>query len=250
MERFILRNDQWERIKDMLPGKETDRGVTAKDNRLFLEAVFWVARTGAPWRDLPLYFGKWNSVYIRFSRWAKKGRWQRLFEAAGIEPDLEEVLMDSTTVRAHQHAAGAPNKEGPQALGRSRGGLSTKIHTVVDALGNPVRWRLTPGQRHDITQAPALLEGLKPQAVVADKAFDAQEFIESLEKTGAQAVIPPRDNRTETRDYDRHLYKDCNLVERFFNRIKHFRRIATRYEKLDRSYLAFLSLVCTFVWLL
>ena len=88
------------------------------------------------------------------------------------------------------------------------------------------------------------------QAVVADKAFDADEFIESIKKTGAQAVIPPRDNRTQARDYDRHLYKDRNLVERFFNRIKQFRRIATRYDKLDRSYLAFLDLGCTFVWLL
>jgi transposase len=125
---------------------------------------------------------------------------------------------------------------------------------VVEALGNPVRWRLTPGQRHDITQAQALVEGLTTQAVtqavVADKAFDADEFIESIKKTGAQAVIPPRDNRTQARDYDWHLYKDRNLVERFFNRIKQFRRIATRYDKLDRSYLAFLDLVCTFVWLL
>ena len=94
------------------------------------------------------------------------------------------------------------------------------------------------------------MEGLTTQAVVADKAFDADEFIESIKKTGAQAVIPPRDNRPQARHYDRHLYKDRNLVERFFNRIKQFRRIATRYDKLDRSYLAFLSLVCTFVWLL
>ena len=143
-----------------------------------------------------------------------------------------------------------PPKKGPQAWGRARGGLSTQIHPVGEAWGNPVRWRLTPGQRHEIPQAPARLEGWKPQAGVADKALDAQEFIEGLENTGAQAVIPPRDNRTETRDYDRHRYKDRHLVERFFNRIKHFRRIATRYEKLDRSYLAFLSLVCTFVWLL
>jgi transposase len=121
---------------------------------------------------------------------------------------------------------------------------------VGEAWGNPVRWRLTPGQRHEIPQAPARLEGLRPQAGVADKALDAQGFIEGLENTGAQAVIPPRDNRPETRNYDRHRYKDRHLVERFFNRIKHFRRIATRYEKLDRRYLAFLSLVCTFVWLL
>jgi len=86
---------------------------------------------------------------------------------------------------------------------------------VVEALGNPVRWRLTPGQRHDITQAQALVEGLTTQAltqaVVADKAFDADEFIESIKKTGAQAVIPPRDNRTQARDYDRHLYNAVTL---------------------------------------
>ena len=92
IERFILRDDQWERVKHLLPGKETDRGVTAKDNRLFLEAVLWIARTGAPWRDLRRYFGNWNSVYVRFSRWAKKGVWQRLFEANSVDPDLEEVL--------------------------------------------------------------------------------------------------------------------------------------------------------------
>ena len=117
IERFILRDDQWERVKHLLPGKETDRGVTAKDNRLFLEAVLWIARTGAPWRDRPRYFGNWNSVYVRFSRWAKKGVWQRLFEANSVDPDLEEVLMDSTTVRAHQHAAGAQKKPAPRPWG-------------------------------------------------------------------------------------------------------------------------------------
>ena len=183
MERFILRDDPWERIKGMLPGKETDRGVTAKENRLFLEAVCWVARTGAPGRDLPSYLGKWNSGYIRCSRWAKKGRWQRLFEAAGIAPDLEEVLMASTPGRAHPQAAGAP-KKGPQAWGRARGGLSTQIHPMGEAWGNPVRWRLTPGQRHEIPRAPARLEGWKPQAGVADKALDAQEFIEGLRIPG------------------------------------------------------------------
>jgi transposase len=167
-----------ERVKHLLSGKETGRGVTAKDNRLFLEAGLWMARTGAPWRDLPLYFGKWNSVYVRFSRWVKKGVWQRLFEANRVGPDLEELLMDSTTVRAHQHAAGAQKKAGPQALGRSRGGFSPRIHAVVEALGNPVRWRLTQGQRHDITPAQALVEGLTTQAVVADKATDSEHPFE------------------------------------------------------------------------
>jgi transposase len=94
------------------------------------------------------------------------------------------------------------------------------------------------------------VEGLTTQAVVADKATDSGRIHREHQETGAQAVIPPRDNRTQARAYDRHLYKDRNRVERFFNRIKQFRRIATRYDKPDLSYLAFLSLVCTFVWLL
>ena len=107
MARLILRDDQWERIKDVLPGKATDCGVTAKDNRLFVEAVLWIGRTGAPWRDLPAELGNWHTTYTRFSRWSKAGVWDRVFEAISQDRDEEEVMIDSTAVRAHQHAAGA-----------------------------------------------------------------------------------------------------------------------------------------------
>ena len=107
MARSILRDDQWERIKDLLPGKATDCGVTAKDNRLFVEAVLWMGRTGAPWRDLPAELGNWHTTYTRFSRWSKAGVWDRVFEAISQARDEEEVMIDSTAVRAHQHAAGA-----------------------------------------------------------------------------------------------------------------------------------------------
>lgn len=110
MARKILRNDQWDRIKDLLPGKATDVGVTATDNRLFVEAVLWILRTGCPWRDLPLELGNWHTTYTRFSRWNRKGVWTRLLEAARKDPDLEEVFLDSTAIRAHLHAAGAPKK--------------------------------------------------------------------------------------------------------------------------------------------
>jgi transposase len=106
--------------------------------------------------------------------------------------------------------------------------LTTKIHAAVEALGNPLRLRLTEGQVADIREAPELIKGLEAQAVVGDKGYDADEFVRAIEAQGAQAVIPPRKRRTQPRDYDRHLYKDRNLVERFFNRIKQFRRIATR----------------------
>ena len=111
MPRKRLRDDQWERIKDLLPGKFSDAGVTAKDNRLFIEAVLWIARTGSPWRDLDPALGNWHTTYTRFSRWGKNGIWQRVIEAISDDKDLEALFIDSTVVRAHQHAAGAQKKK-------------------------------------------------------------------------------------------------------------------------------------------
>lgn len=106
MRRHEITDDSWNRIKNLLPGKQGDPGVTAKDNRLFVNAVLWIAKTGAPWRDLPERFGNWNSVWRRFDRWARKGVWERVFRELQ-DPDLEWLLLDSTVIRAHQHAAGA-----------------------------------------------------------------------------------------------------------------------------------------------
>ena len=154
MHRHAIPDGQWERIKDMLPGKVSDPGATAKDNRLFVDAVLWIAKTGAPWRDLPERFGNWNSVWRRFDRWCTKGVWLRVFEVLK-DPDLEWLILDSTVIRAHQHAAGAAKGGGDQALGRSRGGYRTKLHIAVDGLGNPVEFILTGGQGADINQGEA-----------------------------------------------------------------------------------------------
>ena len=107
MIRRELTNGQWRRIEQLLPGKPGDKGRHGEDNRLFVDAVLWIARAGAPWRDLPEEFGNWNSVFQRFRRWAKKGVWQRVFNALIEHPDFEYLIIDSTIVRAHQHAAGA-----------------------------------------------------------------------------------------------------------------------------------------------
>ena len=107
MIRRQLTNSQWRRIERLVPGKEGDKGRHGEDNRLFVDAVLWLARAGAPWRDLPAEFGNWNSVFQRFRRWAKKGVWQRIFTVLIEDPDLEYLIIDSTIVRAHQHAAGA-----------------------------------------------------------------------------------------------------------------------------------------------
>ena len=107
MSRRNLTNHQWDVLKEMIPGKAGDPGRTGNDNRLFLDAVLWMARTGAPWRDLPGSFGLWNTVWKRFSRWAKKGTWEIVFGVlAQDDPDLEYVSIDGTIVRAHQHSAG------------------------------------------------------------------------------------------------------------------------------------------------
>lgn len=115
--RRMLRNDQWERIERLLPGKASDPGMTAKDNRLFLEAVLWIARTGSPWRDLPPELGNWHNTYTRFSRWGRKGVWQRIIKAVSNDPDLEALFIDSSVVRAHQHAAGAQKNTAPRRSG-------------------------------------------------------------------------------------------------------------------------------------
>ena len=111
MRRFELSDEQWKRVEGLLPGRPGSPGRRGDDNRLFLEAVLWIARTGAPWRDLPERFGESNSVFQRFNRWAKKGVWQRVFDALQ-DPDLEWVMLDATIIRAHVHAAGARKKAG------------------------------------------------------------------------------------------------------------------------------------------
>jgi transposase len=110
MRRYGLRDDQWSRIKDLLPGREEHVGVTAKDNRLFVDAVLYRYRAGIPWRDLPPRFGPWKAVHTRFSRWAKTGVWATVFQHLSAEADNEYAMIDSTIVRAHQHSAGAPKK--------------------------------------------------------------------------------------------------------------------------------------------
>jgi transposase len=195
MHRHAIPDEHWERIKDLLPGQSGDPGVTAKNNRLFIDAVLWIAKTGAPWRDLPERFGKWNSVWRRFDRWSTKGTWLRIVEEIK-DPDLEWLILDSTVIRAHQHAAGAVKKEGAdQALGRWCGGFSTKLHIAVDGLGNPVKLILTGGQAADINQGKALIKDNDAKAVIVDKGYDGDNFVAAIIASGAEPVIPPKKNR-------------------------------------------------------
>jgi len=196
---YAISDAKWIKIKDLLPGREGTVGTTAKNNRLFIDAILYRYRTGMPWRALPKEFGDFRVVHLRFSRWSKKGIWKQIFSQLIDDADYEYEMIDSTVVRAHQHSAGAlktlqenglPNN---QAIGRSVGGLSTKIHAMVDALGNPTRFCLTPGQAHDLQGADVLLPEMVGDTLLADKAYDADDRVRNpLIKKGKTLVIPPK----------------------------------------------------------
>src|SRR5262249_22285772 len=172
--RHAISDADWERIKDLLPGREGQTGWIAADNRRFIDAVLWIAKTGAPWRDLPERFGKSNTVWKRFDRWARKGTWKLVFEALQRwRPRVACARFDSESSarvcgRREKKADGSGGQD-EQALGRSRGGFGTKIHGGVSGLGLPVKLILTPGQEADVTQAKALIEDVPIEVVIGDK---------------------------------------------------------------------------------
>jgi transposase len=250
--RLVLTDEEWRILFPILVNHKYVYAGTEAQCRGFMDAVLWVLRSGAQWRLLPKTHGNWNSVFKRFSRWCRRGVWSDLHRACIEHPDLQQVFIDSTIVRAHACAAGAAGStmEG-EALGRSRGGFGTKIHAITDGLGNPLGFVLTGGQASDIGQADTLLQ-LAPEgveALAADKAYDSDDFIDVLQEKAITAVIPPRSNRTEKRQCDWHVYKERHLIECFFGKIKHFRRIFSRFEKLQRNFMGFLGFVSALIWL-
>ncbi|WP_414886674.1 IS5 family transposase [Sphingomonas sp. Root50] len=247
--RYELNDAQWAKVALLLPGKVGDPGRTGSDNRLFVNGCLWVLRSGAHWCDLPERYGRWKTVHRRFSRWCHAGVWERVFDALTTDRDNQYLMIDSTIVRAHQQAATGKGGPQDQALGRSRGGLTTKIHMLADALGRPLRFRITAGQAHDITAAPALLEGQEADAILADKAYDSNELRETIAQMDAQAVIPSKRNQKVFISHDTELYKQRNRIERCFGRLKHFRRFATRYDRRTVHFAGFIHLAAAMIWL-
>ena len=190
MIRTVLRDDQWDCIKNLLPGKATDCGVTAGNNRSFVEAVLWIARTGSPWRDLP---GIGTEFMYGYNRWSKKGILETILEAVADDPDLDYLMVDGSIVRVHPHGA-AKKQSGNESMGHSRDGLSTKIHAVVDALGNPKRFILSAGQSSEYFQAEALIDEFNSQYILADRGYDSDDFVTPIVFKEAIPDIPPRKN--------------------------------------------------------
>ncbi|WSL73735.1 IS5 family transposase [Streptomyces sp. NBC_01723] len=281
MRRHELTDAEWELLAPLIPRAATGRPRVS--DRQVINGMVYKIRTGISWRDLPERYGPWKTVYTRFRRYALDGVFARALQQVQAEADAAGdidwlVQIDSTIVRAHQHAAATGRKgeppagrTGDHALGRSRGGLTTKIHLACDGRGRPLAILLTPGQRHDSICARPLLERIhiprtgvgrprcRPDQVIADKAYSSRGFRAYLRKRGIAHTIPEKTDQRRHRHnrgrhggrppaFDRHLYRRRNVVERCFNRLKGFRGIATRYEKTATSYEAAVNLASFLLW--
>ncbi|WSJ34416.1 IS5 family transposase [Streptomyces subrutilus] len=271
----------WERIRDLLPPR-SGRGGRWSDHRTVIDAVVWKYRTGAPWRDLPDAFGPWQTVYNRFRRWTRDGTWHTIWKALQARADAAGeidwmVSVDSTTVRAHQHAAGARTRQavtdepGDHALGRSRGGLTTKVHLVADGRCRPLAVLLSAGQRNDALFFEAVMARVRvprtgpgrprtrPDQVSADRAYSSRAIRTHLRARGIRALIPEPSDQVANRKrrgraggrppaFDSEDYKIRNTVERCIARLKQWRGIAMRTDKLAVHYEAALTVAAIAIW--
>jgi len=218
--------------------------------RKMVEGMLHSMRVGCPWRDLPPKFGRWNSIFQKFNRWSSNDKLMKIFKSLVRDPDLEWEFLDGSYVRAHQHSAGAAGGE-DQAIGLSRGGNTTKIHMATESGGLPIEFEVTGGETHDCTAAPELIEKLPPSDyMIADKGYDSEKLREQIRKKSSIPVIPRKSNSTiGNADMDWELYKYRHLVENTFARLKHFRAIATRFDKLKRNFISTLAMGCAYMWL-
>ncbi|MEV8015880.1 IS5 family transposase [Streptomyces sp. NPDC086554] len=271
----------WEQIKGLLPDHPV-RGGRWRDHRRVIESVAWKYRTGAPWQDLPQDFGPWQTAYNRFRRWANDGTWTRLLTHLHTQADATRdidwlVSIDSTVVRAHQHATGARPPSGPStepsdhALGRSRGGLTTKIHLAADGRCRPLALLVSAGHRHDSSYFEAVMNRIRvprtgpgrprsrPVQVSAAPAYSSRAIRTYLRQRGIKAVIPEPANQIANRKrrgtrggrppaFDPGTYKIRNTVERCIGRLKQWRGIAMRTDKLAIHYEAAVHIAAVFIW--
>lgn len=191
--KYHIKPREWEQIIAILGKRKDIKTKNESKLRRFIEAIWYIARSGCQWRLLPDIYGSWRAVHMRFKSWSDKGIWSDLFTQVQIDPDMEATMIDATIVRAHACSAGyKKDSQDQEALGRSKGGFTTKIHALVDALGNPLKFTLTSGQRHDVTQADTLAKDIENAMFLADKAYDSNALIQQLEKQKCVAVIPSK----------------------------------------------------------
>jgi len=215
-----------------------------------LRGILTVLSQGCKWRAIDGPEASWNSIYQYHREWARRGLWQQLF--AIIEPKLKgrKRFLDATHIKVHRCASNPPGGQDGQALGRTKGGLNTKLHAVVDEAGEPVALFLSPGNDADVSHAKTVLEEIPAEMVVADKGYDSDELRQWLVERGIKPCIPPRRNRINPAGFSLASYRKRHRIENFFERLKNFRRVATRYDKLAETFFGFVCLAATLVALL
>ena len=235
--------EQFARIEHCLP---TQRGNVSMTNLQVVNAMLYVAEHGCKWRGLPKRFGNWHTIYTRMRRWEKAGVLDKMFEELQREQvvriRIEAVSLDSTSIKVHPDGTGALKK-----TAHSRGGWNTKIHMVAADARTAVTFSLSPGQAHDAPEGRRLLQSLGPTSrpihLLMDRAYEGNETRQLALDLGFVPVVPPTRTRLDPWEYDRAMYKRRNEVERLFRRLKGYRRIFSRFEKLDAMFLGFLSFV-------
>jgi transposase len=214
------------------------------------EAMVFILRTGIPWRDLPGCYGPWNSVYTRWRRWCQRGLWSRLLAVLARNAQGRLRFLDASHVKVHQDASHPAGGQPYQAMGRTKGGLNTKVNAWVDGYGRAVSLSLAPGQHADVCVAQrAARPPLRGTITVADKGYDSDGFRAQLRRWRSRPCIPPRCNRLHRVSWHRGHYRKRHKVENLFQRLKRYRRIGTRYEKRDLYFLSSVQLAAILDWL-
>ena len=213
-----------------------------------LEAMIYRIRVGCPWRDLPDHFGRWKSVYTRWRRWNLSGLWARILDILANDAHGTLRPLDATHIKVHQDAANPAGGQGEHSIGRTKGGLNTKLTAVVDLHGRALQLALTPGNRADVRAAEQIWAPAGKR-VVADKGYDSDLFRDAMASEGASTSIPPRSSRKSCPPFHRGYYRLRHHVENFFQRVKRWRAVGTRYDKLDLHFLASVQLVAILDWL-
>ena len=248
--RFHLSKRQWKEIAPLLPGKDTDPGYTAHDNRLDLEAMITIAREGHSWRGSDADFGKRGTIYQRMYRWEQQGVFDNLFDRLIAKRGVGSLIVDGTIVSVHQDGTGARKAYGgpeSQAIGQSRGGRTTKIIAVCDEDGYVFNLYIVPGNHNESPYAAQLTEGIEAENFIGDKAYGSDTLLDVITQRGIEFVVPPRSNRLVQRPYDEEKYRTRHLIENAFQKMKRFRGVATRYKKTGRMYVALIILIWVYL---